>query len=85
MSAYALQQYMFDALRAPGLSAQGYELSDRERAALDAGDIAAFHVIGVHPVLLNAWCRSIGLTRDSYRELLAPYRHEATERPRWRS
>ena len=85
MSLYALQQFMFDALRQPGTSADGYELMDEESSAVSSNDIAAFYVMGVHPVLLNAWCRATGYTRDQYREVLAPHRTMRGGRPRWRT
>lgn len=85
MSAYALQQYLFDALRDRGTPIERYDLSEAEQDAVDGNDIAALHVLGVHPVLLNAWCRATGHTRDEYRQLLAPYRRPETRRPRWRS
>jgi hypothetical protein len=92
MSAYALQQYLFDQLARwstePGavLEVQPYELAPAEAAAVAANDIAGLSRLGVHPVLLNAWCRATGHTRDDYRVLLAPLRtlHEGRT-PRWRS
>jgi hypothetical protein len=92
MSAYTLQQYLFDQIGRwgdePGvvLDPGPYELTEPERVAVTTNDIAALYGLGVHPVLLNAWCRATGHTRDDYRRLLAPYRRPDGGRvPRWRS
>jgi hypothetical protein len=92
MSTYTLQQYLFDQLGRwadePGtaLDPAPYELTHEEHVAMTTNDIAVLHGMGVHPVLLNAWCRATGHTRDDYRRLLAPYRRPDDERvPRWRS
>jgi hypothetical protein len=91
VSVYAVQQCLFDQLRrwsdAPGtpVATDGYELADDERAAVAANDIGGLYALGVHPVLLNAWCRATGYTRDDYRRLLEPYGVPTTEEPRWRT
>jgi hypothetical protein len=95
---YRLQQYLFDQLGCwatqPGqaLDPAPYELGPREAAALQDNDIGALYGLGVHPVLLNAWCRATGHPRDEYRRLLAPYlareREESTRAgrtARWRT
>lgn len=90
MSAYQLQQFLFDQLGRWAVDADsrldpdGYELAPAEAAAVADNDIAALHQLGVHPVLLNAWCRATGYSRDEYRRLLAPYRRPGGARaPRW--
>jgi len=91
VSAYAVQQCLFDQLgrwaAAPGTAVVtgGYDLTADERAVVDANDIAGLYVLGVHPVLLNAWCRATGHTRDEYRRLLAPLALPETGEPRWRT
>ncbi len=90
MSAYALQQLLFDQLQQWGAGggdvARGdYDLSGDETAAVERNDIGALYQLGVHPVLLNAWCRATGHTRDDYKRLLAPYRATPTTVPRWRA
>jgi len=92
MSAYRLQQYLFDQLGRwagePGSAVDlaSYELSTVELAAVEGNDIEALYRLGVHPVLLNAWCRATGYTRDEYRRLLAPCRRPDDGRvPRWRT
>jgi hypothetical protein len=72
VSAYQLQQFMFDRLRDSAVSPDCYELDEGELAAIADNDIAALYQRGVHPVLLNSWCRATGYTRDAYREILAP-------------
>lgn len=92
MTAYRLQQHLFDQLgrwsTEPGavLDVSPYDLDGAELEALARNDVAALYALGVHPVLLNAWCRATGYTRDQYRELLAPLRRPDDGRaPRWRS
>ena len=91
VSAYAVQQCLFDQLRrwseAPGteVTVDGYDLSCDEANAIAANDIGALYALGVHPVLLNGWCRATGHTRDDYKRLLAPYRRTTTTVPRWRT
>jgi hypothetical protein len=63
----------------------GYDLSDPERAALAGDDIGALYAMGVHPVLINSYCRALGFKRDDYRAMLAPYARPTERRPRWRS
>ena len=92
MTAYRLQQYLYDQLgrwsSQPGeaVDIEAYELDPAELEAVAGNDIGALYTLGVHPVLLNAWCRATGFTRDQYRELLAPYRRPDDGRqPRWRT
>jgi hypothetical protein len=92
VSAYALQQLLFDQLgrrsAEPGtaLVVAGYDLTPAELDAVERNDIAGLFELGVHPVLLNAWCRATGHTRDQYRELLAPHRRpDDGKEPRWRT
>ena len=72
MTLYALQRMMFDRVRGrdPAPAARA-SLAAEELAALDAADVAALFTMGVHPVLLNSFCRLVGLRRDDYRALLA--------------
>ena len=91
MSAYAVQQCLFDQLRrwsaGPGtpVVTEGYDLAGDELTVIGANDIAGLYTLGVHPVLLNAWCRATGYTRDDYRQLLAPVRVPDVREPRWRN
>lgn len=94
MSLYQLQQCLFDHLRRleePDTTARpdrvlvdGYDLTEAERTALTAGDVAAFHIHGVHPVLINAFCRANGWKRADYRQLFPAGADVIAGRPRWR-
>jgi hypothetical protein len=63
----------------------GYDLTEPERAALAGDDIGARFAMGVHPVLINSYCRALGFKRDDYRAMLQPYARPSERRPRWRS
>jgi hypothetical protein len=92
MSCYQVQRCIYERLKAFGAGTDsgvadlsGYELSDEERRAIEGDDIVALASMGVHPVLVNAYCRSLGILRDDYRRLLEPLAHPAETVPRWRS
>jgi hypothetical protein len=69
---YALQRSMYERVRNGDRSiTPSSELDEAEREALAEDDVAALFGLGVHPVLLNGYCRLIGLNRDSYRAMLA--------------
>ncbi|HEX9259972.1 MAG TPA: hypothetical protein VF855_10585 [Acidimicrobiales bacterium] len=92
MSAYRLQQYLFDQLGRwatdpdDDVDVVAYALEADELEAVGHNDIAGLYRLGVHPVLLNAWCRATGHSRDEYRSLLAPLRRPDDGRaPRWRT
>ena len=93
MSLYQVQQCLFDYLRAmedappgskPEITTTGYDLTDAERAAMTAGDVGAFYAMGVHPVIINGYCRAIGYKRADYRPLLAGVAPEP-RRTRWQT
>lgn len=79
MTQYALQKCVFDHLRrledpndnrAPNdIVTDDYALDDAELAAVKNGDVAAFHDLGVHPVLINGYCRANGWKRADYKQL----------------
>jgi hypothetical protein len=95
MSLYQLNRAVYDWVRAGEVnSAEGgdgragfdlsrYDLTDEERAAFDARDIAAFYRMGLHQVLINRYARAAGFARDAYREILAPYAEPEKRRGRW--
>lgn len=93
MSRYQLQQCLFDHLRRleePDTTArpdevlvEGYDLTEEERTALTAGDVAAFHTHAVHPVLINAYCRANGWKRADYRVLFPAGSDIVTGETRW--
>ncbi len=86
MSAYALQRAIYDYLNprgrpgAPALDPNElrarYELSEAELRAILEGDVAALYRLGVHPVLLNGYCRA-HVPRERYRAALAELEREA--------
>jgi hypothetical protein len=93
MSLYEVQQCLFDYLRAmenappgdrPAIVTDGYDLTDDERTALTEGDVGAFYTMGVHPVIINGYCRAMGYKRADYRPLLAGVASEP-RRTRWQS
>jgi len=79
MSLAQVQKCLFDYLRAleaagdgpkPDIKIDGYVLTDEEATALREKDIGKIYAFGVHPVILNGYCRALGYKRDSYRPLL---------------
>jgi hypothetical protein len=91
MSLYQLHRCVFDSVRAGEVGSKqsgafddsGYDLSDEERRAFESKDVGALYGLGLHPVLLNAYCRSVGYTRDDYRAALAGHAAPETRRGRW--
>jgi hypothetical protein len=79
MSLYQVQQCLFDYLRVledpktqgrPEIDTEGYDLSDTERKALESKDIGEIYAMGVHPVIVNGYCRALGYKRADYRPML---------------
>lgn len=91
MSLYQLHRCVYDSVRAGEVGSRtadafddgAYELSDDERTAFQGQDVGRLYELGLHPVLLNAYCRSIGYTRDDYKATLAPYAAADDRRGRW--
>jgi hypothetical protein len=89
MSLYRLQRRMFDQLRAATSSTSSPDpldddgLTDAERQALEHKDIAVLYQMGVHPVLLNGFCRAAGFGRNDYRAILEPFDHAVRRKTRW--
>jgi hypothetical protein len=89
MSIYRLQQRIFDSLRGraspPGrVDPKDDGLTGEERRALEEKDVAALYLMGVHPVLLNGFCRAAGLGRHAYRAVLEPFDDAVRGTARWR-
>lgn len=90
MTQYALQKCIFDHLRRledpnddrqpDDFVTEGYALDDEELAALQKGDVAAFHDLNVHPVLINGYCRANGWKRADYKQLFRADQIEAAEK-----
>jgi hypothetical protein len=94
MSVYDMQRALFDYLRAmentksgtrPELNVEGYSLTEEEKKVLLAGDVGRFYGLGVHPVIINAYCRAMGYKRADYRPLLAEYNTPSRRRTRWQT
>jgi hypothetical protein len=91
MSLYQLHRCVFDYLRAgetsggtaPDFDVNRYDLTDEERKSFESKDIAAFYRMGLHPVLLNGYCRAIGYGRSDYRAVLAAQAVPETRTGRW--
>jgi hypothetical protein len=91
MSLYQLHRCVFDYLRdsevssgaAPDFDVSRYDLTDEERKSFEAKDIAALYQMGLHPVLLNGFCRAIGYERSDYRTILASQAIPETRTGRW--
>ena len=91
MSLYQLHRCVFDYLRAgevssgaaPDFDVSRYDLTDDERKAFDSKDVAALYRMGLHPVLLNGYCRAIGYGRSDYRAILAAHATPETRTGRW--
>lgn len=88
-----MQQAIFDHLRALEVAGHsrdprvvetsGHAVTADEGRALRDGDVAAFHRMRVHPVLINAWCRANGWKGPSYRVLFPMQETESPRRGRW--
>src|SRR4051812_11491223 len=77
VSLYQLHRCVWDYVRAGQVSSGNaagfdpgrYDLTDEERQAFESRDVAALYRLGLHPVLLNGFCRASGYGRDEYRKL----------------
>jgi len=69
----------------PTLSTSGYDLSEEEQRALKAGDVGAMYSMGIHPVIINGYCRAMGYRRADYRELLQKQNNEPKRKTRWQT
>ena len=91
MSLYQLHRCVWDRIRSGEVGSNQkaafdvgrYDLTDDERVAFETTDIGALYEMGLHPVLLNAFCRASGYTRDDYRKVLEKYAEPETRKGRW--
>jgi hypothetical protein len=95
VSLYQLHRCVYDWVRAGEVSDQQsgggrenldisrYELTDEELKAFESKDVAALYQLGLHPVLLNRYCRAAGFARDEYRAILQPYAQPEERSGRW--
>ena len=93
MSLYQLHRCVWDSIRSrevssgPGRSfdSDRYDLTDEERSAFDRADVAELYRLGLHPVLLNGFCRAAGYSRDQYRGALQVFATTEQRKARWQS
>ncbi|MEN2472175.1 hypothetical protein [Burkholderia sp. GS2Y] len=65
------------------ISVDGYQLTVVEQRALVEGDVDALYRFGVHPVLINGYCRAQGYKRADYRSLFKSTVTSSSRRTRW--
>jgi hypothetical protein len=91
MSLYQLHRCVYDSVKAgavssghgPQFDVARYDLDETERVAFEKRDIAELYRLGLHPVLLNGFCRAAGYTLNSYRDVLQVYGSTEQRRARW--
>jgi hypothetical protein len=91
VSSYQLHRLVWDHVRAKAansserapVDAAAYDLTDEERRAFEDRDVAGLYQMGLHPVLLNGFCRAEGYARDEYRKILEPYGADEQRKGRW--
>src|SRR5690242_12964330 len=78
MTLYMVQRCLFDHLRRleaagdgprPEIVTEGYTLTPEEKRAVTEPDIGAIYAMGVHPVIINGFCRAPGYQRPGFRAL----------------
>lgn len=89
MTWYEMHRCVYDFVRCQeqgrgdAFDAASYDLSEAERTAVDTGDIGALYDLGLHGVLLNRYCRQLGISLDDYKRRLQPYAVHQERRGRW--
>jgi hypothetical protein len=91
VSSYQLHRLVWDHVRAKAdnsserapVNPAAYDLTDEERRAFEDRDVAGLYQMGLHPVLLNGFCRAEGFARDEYRKLLEPFGADEQRKGRW--
>lgn len=91
VSSYQLHRLVWDHVRAKAANSSerapvnpaAYDLTDEERRAFEDRDVAGLYQMGLHPVLLNGFCRAEGFARDEYRKLLEPFGADEQRKGRW--
>jgi hypothetical protein len=91
VSLYQLQRCVWDKVRAGQVSGSTmrafdvnqYDLSETERKAFESKDVGTLYTIGLHPVLLNGFCRAEGFSRNEYRAVLERLGEPETRKARW--
>jgi hypothetical protein len=91
VSLYQLQRCVWDSIRAGQVSGStkrvfdvdSYDLTEDEKQAVERADVGRLYQIGLHPVLLNGFCRASGFSRDDYRGMLQPFAEPEERKARW--
>jgi hypothetical protein len=91
VSLYQLHRCVWDQVRAGQVSGSSmrnfdvnqYDLSENERKAFESKDVGALYTMGLHPVLLNGYCRAQGFSRNEYRMILEALGEPETRKARW--
>jgi hypothetical protein len=91
VSLYQLHSCVWDSMRAgevssgpaPVFDVTRYDLTDDERTAFENRDVAALYQLGLHPVLLNGFCRVAGYSLSTYRGMLQPLAAKDERSARW--
>lgn len=91
VSLYQLHRCVWDWVRAGEVSSGAgrlfdesrYDLTEEERKAFEERDVAALYRLGLHPVLLNGFCRASGYSRNEYRDVLQVFATQEQRKARW--
>jgi hypothetical protein len=91
MSLYQLHRCVWDSIRAGAVSSgpgrefdvSRYDLDETERKAFETRDVAELYRLGLHPVLLNGFCRASGFSRNEYRSVLQVFASTEQRKARW--
>ncbi|HKG49379.1 MAG TPA: hypothetical protein VKB14_02980 [Actinomycetales bacterium] len=91
VSLYQLQRCVWDSIRAGQVSGStkrafdvdSYDLTEDEKQAVEQADIGRLYQIGLHPVLLNGFCRASGFSRNEYRDILEAFAEPEERKARW--
>ena len=91
VSLYQLQRCVWDSIRAGQVSGStnrvfdvdSYDLSEDEKKAVESADVGRLYQLGLHPVLLNGFCRASGFSRDEYRGILQAFAQPEERKARW--
>ena len=89
MSLYQLHRCVWDQMRAdegsaPAFDPGRYDLTDAERQAVETRDVVALYRLGVHPLLLNGFRRTTGMSPAAFRRALRPFAVPEPRSGRWR-
>ena len=80
MSLYQVQQCLYNYLRTLEAVEAGIQI-----AVIIADGVPVQYLMGIHPVIINGYCRAMGYRRADYRELLKPLNNEPKRKTRWQT